>query len=390
MDAATNNSYRAVDVDMHAPAFEAYSAFKSQFDQMQKCPQSAGNQPESGLGLSDTELNKLSVVWLAQQNSALGRDITQADLNAPQANAFDNLMAEHARAQYETIRHAHFDPDGGFLLIGSKEKDALTSKDIEASLKTIENQRESLAYADPLMANNGALFYRLSREHDGVRSINYWDLKEARSTDDYEHSIGKSLFTDQERQLIDRMYKDWGRADMRAVEERPQGSTMGCDGQITADTLAQGTGFQSADEMSHAFNRPSPLITGAEYCAETQAAQAAKQHTVIENARRMLGADKKAIQEHSYYEVQPGQGFDRIARNVISNEQGATPNEHDVVDYSRSIAAMNGYDRDNYDPTRRSLQPGQSIQVHDSEWQLQQWLDSIGKVDDYVNDNLNR
>ncbi len=388
MDAANNNSFKAVDVDMHSPAFEAYSSFKSQFDQLQKCPQLAANQSESGgLGLSDSQLNKLSIVWLAQQNSALGRDITRADLDAPQANAFDTLMAEHARSQYEAVRHAHFDPEGGFLLIGSKEKDALTSKDIEASLKTVEKQRESLAFADPLLSNNGALFYRLSRVHDGVRSINYWDLKEARSTDDYEHSIGKSLFTDDERNLIDRMYKQWSRSDMRAIEERPQDSTMGCDGAITAASLAQGTGFQSADEMSQSFNQPRLLLTKAEFCAETEAE---RQHTIIQNARQMLSADKDAIQAHSHYSVRPGQGFDKIARDVISSEQGTTPADGDVVNYSRSIAAMNGYDRDTYDPKVRSLQPGQSIQVHDSDWQLQQLLNSIGDVDEYVNDNLNR
>ncbi|HEY9719876.1 MAG TPA: hypothetical protein V6C69_20520 [Trichormus sp.] len=388
MDGANQNSFKAVDVDMHAPAFEAYSSFKSQFDQLQKCPQLSANQSESGgLGLSDSQLDKLSIVWLAQQNSALGREITRADLDAPQANAFDTLMAEHARTQYEAVRHAHFDPEGGFLLIGSKEKDALTSKDIETSLKTIEKQRQSLDYADPLMSNNGALFYRLSREHDGVRSINYWDLKEARSTDDYEHSIGKSLFTDEERNLIDRMYKGWGRQDMRAIEERPQDSTMGCDGAITAASLAQGTGFQSADEMSHSFNQPRTAATGAENCADKDAE---RRLAVIQNARQLLSADKDAIHAHSYYSVQPGQGFDRIARNVMANEQGAAPAEGDVVKYSQSIATMNGYDRDNYDAKVRSLQPGQSIQVHDSDWQLQQLLNSIGEVDDYVSDNLKR
>jgi hypothetical protein len=220
-----------------------------------------------------------------------------------------------------------------------------------------------------------------------VRSINYWDLKEARSTDDYEHSIGKSLFTDQERNLIDRMYKGWGRQDMRAIEERPQDSTMGCDGAITAASLAQGTGFQSADEMSHSFNQPRTAVAGAEYCADKDAQ---RRQAVIQNARQMLSADKEAIHTHSYYSVQPGQGFDRIARSVMTNEQGAAPAEGDVVKYSQSIAAMNGYDRNNYDAKVRSLQPGQSIQVHDSDWQLQQLLNSIGEVDDYVSDNLKR
>ncbi|MGH9547966.1 MAG: hypothetical protein ACRD3W_01275, partial [Terriglobales bacterium] len=272
MDTAANkNTWKQIELDVHAPAFDAYSSFKSQFDQLQACPQSA--RSDSNANLSDAQLDKMSVVWLAQQQSALGKEITRADLVAPQATQFDSLMAERASTQYETIRHAHFDHEGGFLLIGSKEKDALTRKDIDATLQNAEKQRQSTAYADPLMSGNGALFYELSKVHDGVRSINYWDLKEAREVDDYQHSRGTRLFTDEQRSLIDQMYHRWSKSDMRAIEERPLNSTMGCDGAITTEALAKGTGFPNAKEMSDTFNRPLQQVTPAEYCADTEAAR---------------------------------------------------------------------------------------------------------------------
>jgi hypothetical protein len=399
MDGTNNNTLRQVDLDVHAPAFDAYNSLKSQFDQLQQCPQQARSEGQGGSGLPDSQLDKLAVVWLAQKSSALGRDITRADLEAPQATNFDSAMAARASQQYETIRSAHFDPEGGFLLVGSHDKDAITSKDIDASLKKIEKQRQSMDYADPLMANNGALFYELSKVHDGVRSINYWDLKEARSVDDYQRARGTHLFTDEQRSLIDRMYHRWSKDDMRGIEVRPQDSNMGCDGEITADTLAKGTGFNSAKELSNTFNRPVQLVTPAEYCADTQAsarqaeaeaqrAEAARQHQIIQIARTALQAEKDAIQEQSYYSVTRGQGFDQIARRVMSTENGQVPSERNVVGYSRSIAQMNGYDRDHYDPKKRSLQPGQSLQVHDSDWQLQQWTDAVGEVNDYVRRNI--
>lgn len=378
MDAAINNSSRQINLAPHAPAFEAYSSFKDQFDKLQGPAQTRAATAETQV--SESQLDKLSIVWLAEQNSALGRDVTRADLNAPQPSELDSLMAAHVSKQYEAIQHAHFDPEGGFLLLGSHEKDALTRKDIDATLKSVEKERQSMDYADPLMSDNGALFYRLSNVHDGVRSVNYWDLKDARSIDDYEHSRGTQLFTQEQRNLIDKMYHRWSKGDMSAIEERPQGSTMGCDGAITADTLAKGTGFRSVREMISTFN---PAAT-----SESGDAEAARQDAIIQNARKAWEASQQDVQARSTYAVQPGDGFDKIARHVMTNENGSAPAEPDVINYSKSIAQMNGYDRDSYDPKSRSLQPGQSIQVHDSDWQQGQLLDAAGKIDDSVRQQI--
>jgi hypothetical protein len=167
---------------------------------------------------------------------------------------------------------------------------------------------------------------------------------------------------------------------MSAIEERPQGSSMGCDGDITADTLAKGTGFRSVQEMISTFNPAATTDSGD--------AEAARQDAIIQNARQQWQASQQNIQTRSAYSVQPGDGFDRIARHVMTNENGSTPAEPDVINYSKSIAQMNGYDRDTYDPKKSSLQPGQSIQVHDSQWQQDQLLDAAGKIDDSVRQQI--
>jgi hypothetical protein len=127
------------------------------------------------------------------------------------------------------------------------------------------------------------------------------------------------------------------------------------------------------------------LVTEAEYCREEEAQ---RQHQILRNARKMWSQSSKSIDEHSHYSVKNGQGFDRIARQVMSKETGAAPAEPDVASYSKSIAQMNGYDRDNYDPKAHSLQPGQTIQVHDQQWQDAQRLKSIGEIQDYVRESI--
>jgi hypothetical protein len=295
-------------------------------------------------------------------------------------------MAAHAAKQYEAVKSAHFDSQGGWHF--AKDKDAITSKDIDVSLQTVEKQRQAMDYADPLMKDNGLLFSVLSKNHDGVRSVNYWDLKEARKIDDYEHSKGTALFTDEQRAVIDQMYHDWSTGTMRAVEDRPQGSNMGCDGEITMDSLTKGTGFANTDEMKSTFNQPLQLITEAEYCRDTVAQ---RQHDVLRQARQMWHQAESAINAQAHYSVKDGQGFDRIARDVMKKEGGgATPAEKDVETYSQDIAQMNGYDRDSYDPKMKPLKPGASVQVHDDQWQLGRKMDAVAEIDDWVKDNVDQ
>src|SRR5262249_11196794 len=96
------------------------------------------------------------------------------------------------------------------------------------------------------------------------------------------------------------------------------------------------------------------------------------------------------IKEMSAYQVQPGDGFDRIARNTLWTGNTFAGREGEIIENSRKIAEMNGFNRDNYDPTKRSLQPGQKVQVHDMDWQFEMMLQAIGRINDQVARDIDR
>jgi hypothetical protein len=64
-----------------------------------------------------------------------------------------------------------------------------------------------------------------------------------------------------------------------------------------------------------------------------------------------------------HYTVKPGQGFDRIARDLIRHKDGVqNPSERDVVELSDRIAKMNGLNG-RTDERARRLQAGSTIEI---------------------------
>lgn len=382
-------SFEPVSVEVTTPAFEAYSRFREDYENSPKCAvRSSMSDSQSGrVGtISDAAVDKMAVVWLAEKYKELGRDITRQDIEDGVNSGFDSLMADSALKQFETIKRAKFNHEGGFLLIGSKEKDVLTGKDIDKTLKGIENQRRSLDLVAPLFANNGELFDKLAEDHNGKWSINYWDLKDARKADDRAKAKGDRLYTDEERQVIDNLYKKWGSSDMRRIEHRGQGDTMGCDGLLSYDTVAKGAGFANPEEIHVAANAHSKYLADfVQNKCETEE----QNMNVIQEARRMTREDQAAIEASMNYSVKPGQGFDRIARDVLTQQNGQKPQESSIVQFSTEIAQRNGYlSREEYDK-QRNLKPGQSVRIHDDEWKMMRHLDSTIRIQEYLDQNLN-
>ncbi len=384
-----SNSFEPLSVEVTTPAFEAYSRFREEYENTASCAirGSMSDRQTGRIGtLADSTVDKMAVVWLADKYKELGRSITREDIASGANSKFDSLMAESALKQFDTIKHAKSDRQGGFIGIGSREKDELSSKDIDQTLKKIENQRRSLDIVNPLFAKNGELFSKLAEEHDGKIGITYWDLKDARRADDRARAKGDKVYSDEERQAIDTLFKKWGSSDMRRVEYRGQGDTMGCDGLLTYDTVARGAGFESAEDIHAAANARSGYLKDAiaEKCAGEESNM-----NVLQEARRMNKENLAAIEEAAHHTVRKGEGFDRIARGVLRQESGSAPSERDVVDFSTDIAQLNGFDRNTYDPRVRSIHPGQRIQVRDHAWQASRQLESYERVQEYLDKNLN-
>lgn len=267
-DDLRERSPRVSEVNVQTPAFEAYAAFKNEFDSSEHCSTRTSDRQRriAVNSLPESELNKLSVVWLAEKQKELGRDVTRADLEAGTFNtSFDATMANLANNQFDKLKKAQWNPTGGVFLIGSKEHDVITSGDIDKTLRKIEDQRQSMQYVNSLMANEGELFYKLAKVHDGDISINYWDLRDARKADNKARDRGDRLFSDEERKAIDTLYDRWSHSHMRGIEEFD--ATPGHPGQqhprqeskITLESMAKGTGFIDASEMIASFNAgPTP------------------------------------------------------------------------------------------------------------------------------------
>ncbi len=382
-----NASVEPLSVDVTSPAFEAYAKFREDFDSTAPCARRTsfdGNTNGTPGLVKDATVDKMAVVWLAEKYKELGRDVTRADIENGGTSKFDKLMAEHAMNQFDTIKHAKFNHEGGFLLLGSYERDVLTGKDIDATLKGIESQRRSMDLIAPLFANNGELYDKLAGTHNGQKSLNYWDLKDARKADDKAHAKGDTVFTAEERQIIDNLYKKWGSADMRRVENRGQGDTMGCDGILTYSSAARGAGFNYAQDMDITLNgRQFVAAEAKEVCKDE-----AHNMDVLKEATRMTREGQKEIEANSRHVVQSGEGFDRIARHALTRENGQRPSEAEVVGFSQDIAKQNGYSRSD-DVTKRAIQPNQVITLHGSDWKASRNLDLDIKVQEYLDRNLN-
>lgn len=384
-----SQSFEPLSVEVTTPAFEAYSRFREDYENTAGCAiRGSMSDRESGrIGtVADSTVDKMAVVWLAEKYKELGRSITRDDIENGATSKFDSLMAESAIKQFETIKHAKMNREGGFIGIGSREKDELSAKDIDHTLKKIENQRRSLDLVNPLFANNGELFDKLAEDHNGQWGITYWDLKDARKADDKARAKGDKVYTDEERAAIDTLYKKWGSSDMRRIEHRGQGDTMGCDGILNYDTVAKGAGFESPEDIHAAANAHSGYLKDA---VQKKCITEENNMNVIQEARRMNRENLQQIEESAHHTVKPGEGFDRIARGTLRKENGQTPSERDVVDFSTDIAALNGFDRDTYDPKVRSIHPGQRIQVRDHAWQASKQLESYERIQEYLDANLN-
>lgn len=381
-----NASVEPLSVDVTTPAFEAYAKFREDFDSTAPCARRTsldGNLNGTPGSVKDATVDKMAVVWLAEKYKELGRDVTRADIENGATTKFDKLMSEHAMKQFDAIKHAKFNHEGGFLLIGSREKDVLTGKDIDATLKGIENQRRSMDLVAPLFANNGELYDKLAGVHNGQKSLNYWDLKDARKADDKARSKGDSIYTAEERQVIDTLYKKWGSADMRRVENRGPGDDMGCDGVLTYRSAARGAGFEYAQDMDITLNGSTFVAAQVRDVCEGEA----RNSEVLSEAIRMTREGRRQIEANSQHVVQPGEGFDRIARHALTRENGQTPSEAEVVQFSSDIATRNGYSR-NDDVTVRAIQPNQVLELHGSDWKTLKHLDNVIKVQEYLDQNL--
>jgi hypothetical protein len=76
---------------------------------------------------------------------------------------------------------------------------------------------------------------------------------------------------------------------------------------------------------------------------------------------------EKAVYGESHYSVQRGQGWDRVARDVLRHQgDGSHTNERNVVNLSDNIARLNGWEG-RLDPNKM-LHPDNSVQIRDNAW----------------------
>ena len=80
--------------------------------------------------------------------------------------------------------------------------------------------------------------------------------------------------------------------------------------------------------------------------AKAEAAEAAEEKPVSEpEITAVDNGVKPTLQEEAQIAVNPGDGFDRIARRTLV-KHGVQPTEAEVIDYARKIAALNNMTRE--------------------------------------------
>jgi hypothetical protein len=424
-DRINNTLQDATDLSQGAAA----AAFRLQMDVNQSRSQLSAKDyqtyvNEVASSLKDSgSMGALSVAWLHDNAPRYDinndKRIDKREINAAISNSQDALeqaLLVGARDQYQSIKHA-----GGEGFLGIR-RDSLSHHDFDQFSTKGDAQRDRAAAAfeqnaarqtnsqqvmEPLLANSAgdkehSLFYVLDNIKGGSPDgkISKGDLKSF--IKQYDRAalnggdVDQGAFTRENRDYVQRLLDNWDKSevvDLRGTHK--EGAQAVPNSYITEKSLMAASGmdvgtgdfyrsFQRVNEPADQPLPPAPEIV--EKVKEPAADCVTKAPEVDLQAQR---ADferqlRQHIDQEAHYTVKPGQGFDRIARDVIRthSDNDLYKNEVYVEQYSDKIAKMNGrHGRLDMKPV---LHPGDSLRVFDDKWVSDQIDQRMRKYDDSV------
>ncbi|HEY9783808.1 MAG TPA: hypothetical protein V6D17_00305 [Candidatus Obscuribacterales bacterium] len=270
-----------------------------------------------------------------------------------------------------------------------------------AAAKLASEQAQSRAFMQQLLATeSGTPNESLFRVLDGIKGGKY-DNKVSkgdceRFLEEYDRrsrhaDLGAGHFTPENRAYVQDLVDNWDSPAVRRL--RGTWTTTDRDGRteehanrtITADSLREAAGISKEADLFGPFiaRREQPVVAeepvvkpelnlfieSDQRATNPEPIRPAKPspEEIAEMRKSFENQVNSIANEAAIYVVKPGQGFDRVARDVLRADTGLKqPPERQVVRYSDEIAKMNGW-TGRLD-TSKMLQKHQPIRVRSAEW----------------------
>lgn len=236
--------------------------------------------------------------------------------------------------------------------------DGVSEGDLEQSLSDIDNRlaktvqnKESQAVAEKLNAQDGRLFKQIAGTSNDKAQITPYDLTTLLSSDDlakgYSGKDGVGFLSKEDRAMIEQMKKDWNKPYMQAM--MPNNSSMSLDAvaksakieipnyEVSSNTAGAAIGEVAAAAISGGGGNIGGTLGDA-------VAVAAVGDTADNGAETAPVEAIPAPVEKQTYTVRSGQGFDRVARDILRSHEGEY-SEAEVIALSAQIAEVNGMNR---------------------------------------------
>jgi len=326
-------------------------------------------------------------------------NLAQGEISAAIRSTRDPLernILVSVRDQYQDIRHAGGD---GFLGI---RKNALEPDDFagyvgdrqerrNAASAQGREQAQSRYLMQPLLSTddgnpNRSLFRVLDNIKGGERdgNVSEGDLKSF--VKQYDRAafngadVNSGVFTKANRDYAHGLLQNWDTPEVVALRGKHQETTghyttSRNNWYITESSLLAASGYARNTNLYKTFETPKPQPKKEELLDPYKDEELARQRAEFQQQL------ETHVRHEAQYTVKKGQGFDRIARDVIRthSDDGSYKDEHKVIQLSNSIAKLNG--RHNRLDKTPVLHPGQQLQIFDDAWMEQQIQERLKAFD---------
>ncbi len=324
----------------------AYDQFKSEVDTINR--NFAPEEREKQLASMTSQLNdagllpELSLKWAQDHRFEITQEgqFSRTDLvRFKKGNdAVSQAMADSLLGQYDELRKKHGDfglfPHGLDLTKDWFGYEAISKNDLNNAVDELQKQHDEGAKDHEYGMSAGRLARQLESEEGGdalfkkvagcdgdADSISYIDLRNALTADKYS---GGSMFNQEERSIVQTLQRDWNQPYVRKLLDEK--------GHISAETLRASKDMLAAAEA--ADDSDNQQKDGSGFVGNIVSG-------FVDAAQDLADS----MQQKQQVEVQPGDGFDRIARRALM-QNGMQPSESQVIAYARQIAELNNMNRE--------------------------------------------
>lgn len=322
----------------------AYDQFKVEVDSINR--NFTPGEREKQMANLTSELNQagllpeLSLKWAQDHRFEITQDgqFSRTDLSRFKKgnDAISQAMAGALIEQYDDLRTKHGDfgmfPHGFDLTKSWFGYEAISKNDLNNAVNDLQKAHDDKVKDYNTGKSAGELARRFDTEGGGTELFNKLAKCDGRADGISLSDISRTLqadklmggvLSDSERKIVQTLQADWNKPYVQKL--------IGKDGQISAETLQANKDVLAQAEAAEASQEPTQNPEGA----------------VAGIAGGVVAAAAGVLDQlqQKQVEIQPGDGFDRIARRELMS-QGLHPTAAQVIEYSKKIAEHNNMNRD--------------------------------------------